>query len=191
MFKRFLYCFDIFLEANENAFWGFLDDLYYFYQGKISPHDVRFKNQRESSISNFPSSQYNSIKKSEMMTNTSYDDICLSNNRNENKTLSLKSINKISPIPIKNETNEKTEAIILNRAQKINDFKKNENITPHKEVDNYKNFMNSRDNSIKKVLFVDKNGNSSHAQHERNKSKSTLDRVIYLNEIKYQLTKIA
>ena len=172
-----MYRFNIFLEINENAFWGFLDDLYYFYQGKISPHDIRFKNKRENSISIVPSSQYNSIKKPEM-TNTSYDDICFSNNRNENKANSLKSINKISPIPLKNETNEKVETVFLNRTQKINDFKKNDNATPHKEIDNYKNFMNSRDNSVKKVLFVDKNANASQVQHERNKSKSFLDKVI-------------
>ncbi len=163
---------------NENAFWGFLDDLHYFYQGKISPYDIRFDNKRENSLKNIITSQYNSFKKYEV-TNTSYDDICLSNYKNENKPISLKSINKISPIPVKNEMNEKAEAILLNKTQHINEFKKNENLTPYKEGENYRNFANSGENSVKKVLFVEKSYNPSQTNLERNKSKSFLDKVIY------------
>ena len=47
-----LFCFDLFSEPNLNAFWGLLDDIWYFYQGKISPFDLRYINNNEKKKSN-------------------------------------------------------------------------------------------------------------------------------------------
>ncbi len=41
MNPRFLFNESYLIDGNEDAFWGFLDDLWYFFNGKYSPFDSR------------------------------------------------------------------------------------------------------------------------------------------------------
>ena len=37
------------MSGHEQVFWGFLDDIYHFHNGKISPYDKRYKNKKKRS----------------------------------------------------------------------------------------------------------------------------------------------
>ncbi|KAL4432084.1 hypothetical protein ABPG74_014338 [Tetrahymena malaccensis] len=52
------------IQQNENIFWGFLDDLWYFYHNKISPNDIRYNGNGGSVIlqpNNHNTSQYSML----------------------------------------------------------------------------------------------------------------------------------
>jgi len=83
MNKRFLFNYQPFLEGNEGAFWGFLDDIWHFYHMKISNADMRFQdkfNSKRTSLNESYNNKrfFNSSKKSEF-SNASYDEICQEN----------------------------------------------------------------------------------------------------------------
>ena len=45
--RRYLHATQYLREGNHDVFWGFLDDLWYFYHNKQSPYDTRYKDSNK------------------------------------------------------------------------------------------------------------------------------------------------
>ena len=57
MNPRYLHAQIYLMDGNEDVFWGLLDDIYHLYYHKISPHDLRYRQETRSKRSPIPTSR--------------------------------------------------------------------------------------------------------------------------------------